>query len=127
MALAVPRRHGDDGLAVAYAGLLVRLGDSVDVGSEGDHRAPRAPPRRPGAGHAGDAQLDLEAVVLEDARQIPLRLEFLHAQLAEREKHVDDLLNHLGPRPNQLEGFSLEGLQPRVHLLGRKLGSEEKS
>ena len=90
-----PRAHSDDGLA----------------------RAVR-PACRPRTRHPGHAELDLEAVVLEDARQVPLGLELLHAQLTEAELHVDNLLDLLRAVLDHLERLFLERLQPGISLRG---------
>ncbi len=118
--LAVARRHGEDGIAVRHARLLVRLRDPVHVGAQGDDRLTGAvgPAGRPGRRHARHAELDLEALLLQQAGQVTLRLEFLHPQLAEAEEHVDDLLDELRPLLDQLEGLLLEGLQTGIGLGG---------
>ena len=56
---------------------------------------PDAPLRDQRGGNAGDAALDLEAVLLEDAGEVLRRLDLLHAELAEGEDLIDHLLDHL--------------------------------
>ena len=48
--------------------------------------------RRPRGRNAGDAALNREAFLLEDAGQVALRLELLEAELAEAEHRIDHLL-----------------------------------
>ena len=51
--------------------------------------------RDPRRRNAGDAALDREAVLLEDAGQVLRRLDLLEAELAEAEDLVDHLLREL--------------------------------
>jgi len=123
----MPRRSlGHDGVPIRDARLLVRLGDAVDVGAESDDGltgsvGPAGGPRRR---HAGHAELDVETLLLEQARQIGLGLELLHPQLTEAEEHVDDLLDHLGALLDELEGLLLEILEARIGLRGDGVGRE---
>src|SRR5690606_24822781 len=65
---------------------------------------------------------DLEAVLLEDAREVALRLELLEAEFREREQVVDDLLDELGAAFDAREGLGLETLD--AGGVGRGLGAE---
>ncbi len=87
-------RAGDDGIVVGDAGLLRGLRNVVDVRAERDHRLARTPARGPRRRDAGDAALDGEAVLLEDAGQVLRRLDLLETELAEAEDHVGHLLRH---------------------------------
>ena len=73
----------------------------------------RRPPRRR---HAGDACLDGEAVLLQQLRQVALRLELLERELGKREQAVDDLLRQLLRRSRRSRSASaLEpAIEPRV-------------
>ena len=122
MALTVPGSHGEDRLAVPHARLLIGLGNAIDIRSQGDHRAARAPSRRPRAGHSRDPQLDLEAVVLQQPGQVSLGLELLKAEFAERKQLVDNFLYQLRPALDQLERLALQGLEARVRVLGGGCG-----
>src|SRR5204863_643792 len=83
VALAVPGCAVDDRIVKCDARLLRRLRDAVDVGAERDDRLARSPPRRPCRRNAGDAALNLEAVLLEDPGEVFRRLELLEAELGE--------------------------------------------
>ena len=110
MSLTVPGGHANDRITIGDTGLLVRLWNPVDVGAQGDDRGPGAirPTRGPRGRHAGDAELDVEALVFEKPRQITLGLELLHPQFSEREQVIDDLLHELGTLFDHLQGLVLE-------------------
>ena len=87
-----PGRAFDQRVAIGDAGLLRGLRDAVDVGAERDDRLAAAPGGHPGGGDAGDAALDREALLLEDAGEVLRGLELLEAEFAEAEHHVVHLL-----------------------------------
>src|SRR6476646_1233914 len=95
MPLAVARRAGDDRIVIGDSRLLRRLRDVVDIGAKCDDRFARSPRRDPGRRNAGDAALDREAVLLQDARQVLRRFELLEAEFAEAEHLIDHLLCEL--------------------------------
>jgi len=64
------------------------------------------------------------------SRRIPvvaLRLELLHAQLTEREEHVDHLLHHVRALGHELQRFGLQSLEAWICLLRRDRGREDGS
>ena len=66
--------------------------------------------------NAGDAGLDREAVLLEDAGEVLLGLEFLEAELAEAEDHVDHLLAEVEHRQHVGADGLFQLHDPRVRL-----------
>ena len=109
VAFAVSGRAVDDRRAISDAGLLRRLRNAVDVGAQRDHGLARSESRHPRRRNAGDAALNREAFLFQDAGQIALRLEFLKAQLAEAEDGVDHLLREVVHAVDARRGFGLVG------------------
>ena len=103
VAFAVAGRAFDHRLVPADAGLLRSLRDVVDIGAERDHRLAGSPRRHPRGGNAGDAALDLEAFLLENAGEVLRGLELLEPELAEAEDAIDHDLRLL------LHGVDLAG------------------
>ena len=103
VAFAMAGRAFDHGLVPADAGLLGCLRNVVDIGAEGDDGLAGAPGGDPGGGDAGDAALDFEAFLLEDAGEVFGGLEFLEAEFAEAEDAIDHDLRLL------LHGIDLAG------------------
>ena len=103
VAFAVAGRAFDHGLMPADAGLLRGLRDVVDIGAERDDGLAGAPGGDPRGGDAGDAALDFEAFLFEDAGEVFGGFEFLEAQFAEAEDAVDHDLRLL------LHGVDLAG------------------
>ena len=64
-------------------------------------------------GMPGDAALDGEAVLLEDAGQVLRRLDFLEAELAEAEDHVGHLLRHHAHAVDVGGDAALQRVEPR--------------
>src|SRR5687768_3585124 len=95
MALAMTWRALDDRVAVRDARLLRRLRNAVHIGPKRNHRLARTPPRRPCRRNAGDAAFNPETFLLENARQVLLRLEFLEPELAVAEHLVNHLLREV--------------------------------
>ena len=108
---AVAGRALNERVLVADARLVAGLRDAVDVGAERDHRFAGAPSGDECGRNSGDAALDLEAVLLEDAGEVFRRLDFLHPELAVREDLIDHLLDHLRSRVDLLRGFGLERVE----------------
>jgi hypothetical protein len=116
MALAMARRALDDRLPPGYARHLRGFRNAVDVRTERNDRlavSPRRPPRRRYSGHAS---FDREAVFLEDSGEIPLRFEFLEAELGKGKKAVDDFLCQPGHSVDFSGGFGLVTRQNRGRL-----------
>src|SRR3989304_3237009 len=88
MSLAVAGRTRDQRIVVGDAGFLRGLGNAVDVGPERDHRLSRPPARDERGRNARVAFLHREAVLLEDADDVPVRFEFLEAELPEAEDGI---------------------------------------
>ena len=126
---AVGGRARDHPCATGDAGLLARLRDPVDVGAERDDRRAAAPFRDPRGGDTGDAAFDLEAVLLEDAREVLRRLDLLHPELAEGEDLIDHLLGHLGLGINGGGEVGLEAVGAGVGfaLCGENGGKEDNA
>ena len=103
VAFAVAGRAFDHGLVPADAGLLRGLRDVVDIGAERDDGLARAPGGDPGGGNAGDAALDFEAFLFQNAGEVFGGLELLKSQFAEAEDAVDHDLRLL------LHGIDLAG------------------
>ena len=110
VALAVAGRAGNEGGAIGHAGLLGRLWNPVDVGTERDHRFARSPACHPRRRNPRNSALDAEAMALEDAGQVPGGLHFLEAELAEAEEAVHDLLDLRGACLDVRERQGLEAL-----------------
>src|SRR5712692_712596 len=91
MAFAVAGRAVNDGIVIGNAGLLRRARDAVNSGDERDGWLAASPRRHPGRGDFGNAALDAEAVLLENAGNVSRGLEFLEAELAV----AVDLIHHL--------------------------------
>ena len=86
--------------------------------AERDHRLAGAPGGHPGGGDAGDAALDLEAFLFQDAGEVLGGFDLLEAQFAETEDAIDHDLRLL------LHGVDLArevGLHGGL-LLGRHFG-----
>ena len=122
VALAVAGSALDKRVVVGDAGFLGGLRDAVDVAAERDHRRARTPARHPGGGDAGDAFLDLEAVVPEDAGEVARGLDLLEAEFAEAEDGVHDDLGQLGALGGALVGDGAEGFE----VLGGGGGRQER-
>ena len=91
----VAGRALDHRLVPPDAGLLRSLRDIVDVGAERDHGLPGAPRRHPRRRNAGDAALDFEALLLENAGEVLRSLVLLESELAEAEDAIDHHLRLL--------------------------------
>ena len=116
------RRARDDRIVIRDAGLLRRLRNVVDVGSERDHRLARAPARHPRGRNAGEVLLNREAVLLEDAGEVLRRLELLEPELAEAEHLIDHPLNELLLAVHLAAHVALVLIQPRIGWCGGRAG-----
>ena len=114
VAFAVTRRALDDRIVIRDARLLRRLRNAVDVGAERDHRLARSVGRHPRRRNARLPARHLEAELLELRGQVPRRLDFLHAELAEAEDGVDHLLRELRHLVDALDGFFLLAVELRA-------------
>ena len=103
VAFAVSGRAFDHRLVPADAGLLRGLRDIVDIGAERDDGLSRAPAGHPRGGNSGNAALDLEAFLLQNAGEVLGGLEFLEAEFAEAEDAIHHDLRLL------LHGVDLAG------------------
>ena len=122
--LAVPGAALDERLAVGDSRHLRRLRDAVDVAAERDHGAPGAPARYPAAGDAGHAELDVEALRLEELRDVALGLELLESELGEAVQAVDHALYEDAAVVDAgarffLQPLELQPLEPGNDLVGR--------
>src|ERR1700741_293996 len=89
----------DQRIVIRNAGFLRGLWNAIDVRAECDDGLASAPRSDPRGGNAGDALLDLEALFFENAGEVLRGLNFLKAEFAEAENHVDHdlrLLRHGG-------------------------------
>ena len=109
-------------IAVAHARLVAGLRNAVHVGAKRDLRLAGAvaPLGRPRRRHARHALLDGEAFLGQQRGDVALRLEFLEAQLLEREEHIHDLLDLLGAGLDHHERLGLELLETGVNGRGRR-------
>src|SRR5262249_35291353 len=71
VAFAVAGRAFNDWIVIGDAGFLRRSGDAIDVGDERDHRLACAVSRDPSGWHSSNPALDLEAVLLKYAGDVP--------------------------------------------------------
>ncbi len=103
VAFAVARRAFDHRIMIGDAGFLRSLRNIVDIGAERDDGLALAPGGDPGGGNSGDAALDLEAFLFENAGEVFRSFEFLEAEFAEAEDAIDHDLRLL------LHGVDLAG------------------
>ena len=96
MALAMARRAVNERRVGRGAGALGGLWYAIDIGADRDDRLAVPPGGKPRGGDAGDAALDGEAFLFENAGQVFGSFEFLETQLAEAEDLVDHDLGLLG-------------------------------
>jgi hypothetical protein len=92
-------------IVIGHSGFLRSARNTVEVGDESYHRFTAPIRRHPGGGDAGNFALDVEAVLLEDARNVARRLEFLKAKFAETENLIDHLLSEGLELVNFLDRF----------------------
>src|SRR6185503_2700689 len=118
MSLTVAGRERDLRLAITDGRLLVRLRNAIDVGAERDHRFAGAPLCDPCGGNTRDATFNFEAVLLQDSGEVFRGLEFLEAEFAEGEQHVDDLLDHLCLSFDRGEGLGFQTFEAWILRLG---------
>ncbi len=121
MSLAVPRCALYEGRPIGDARPLRRLWDTVDVSTQRDDGRTRAPGGHPGRGDAGHASFDLEPVLFEDLRDIPLGLVLLEAELREAEDAVNHLLGEVSTALDVDGDFVLECLEARIWRESRSL------
>ena len=114
VAFAVAGSAINDGIVVGDAGLLRRARDAINIGDERDDGLAAPPRRHPGRGDSGDASLDAEAVLLENAGNVARGLEFLEAELAV----AVDLIHHLLGESLKLVHFGDRGLLQFIERRG---------
>ena len=110
VAFAVAGRAEDDGIVIRDAGLLRGLRNAVDVRAERDGGAASTvrPRSHVAGGDAGDAALDLEAVLLQQVAEVLRGLELLKPELAVAVEGIDHDLDELGVAVDLGEDFLLE-------------------
>src|SRR5262245_37202176 len=115
VALAMAGRTFDDEALLGHAGRLRVVRAAVVFGVDRDHRIARTVARAEAGRKTGDAALDLEARLLQEAGHQPGGLELLHAELAEIEDVVAKERNRARVAVDNVEQERLLGRQVSTH------------